>query len=187
MGSKQRVSPPTLPSLREKGPAVSARRELHLSEGVAVRGDEDAGVTRTPRGQPCRRRRSGWRSGSGPCVMKRLLVDRRADYPRHVLNVVLLCFMALGGLVPAREGPAPPSELPIDQERSALTRSAGLSGRARPADTLRGRAPCAGRASPPAAGRAAGVEAAPHLHPAPKPCVQGSPAPPAPAGPAGRR
>lgn len=110
---------------------MPARRELHLSEGVAVQGDEDAGVTRTPRGQPCRRRRSGWHSGSGPCGMKWLPVDRRADCPHRVLNVGLLWFMALGGLVPAREDPTPPSELLIDQERSALTGNAGLSGRAR--------------------------------------------------------
>lgn len=124
---------------------MSALRELHLLEGVTVQGDRDAGVTRTPRGQPCRRRGSGWHSAPGPCAMKQLLVDRRAEYPRHVLNVVLLWFMALGGLVLAREEPASPSELLIDQERSALTESTRLRWRPWSADALRGRAPCAGK------------------------------------------
>lgn len=85
--------------------------------------------------------------------------------------------MTLDGLVPAREDQAPPSELLIDQECKALTGRAGWSGRSRPADTLRGLAACAGGASSPAAGRAAGVEAVPLLRSASKHASRAAQAP----------
>lgn len=87
---------------------MSALGELHLWEGVAVQaggGDPHPGGTAAAPAslRPAQRIRA----------VRDEAAAGRADHPRHVLNAALLCFTALGGLEPAREDPAPPSELPV--------------------------------------------------------------------------